>query len=63
MYNRLHKYLTIENILYPNQFGFHTGHSPEDAIIKLANQICESFERNRYTLGVFTPLTLSITQY
>ena len=67
MYNRLYKYPTTEKILYPKQFGFQRGHSTEHAIVKLANQIYESFERNQYTLGVFiiylTPLTSSITQY
>ena len=57
MYNRLHKYLTTEKILYPKQFGFQRGHSTEHAIVKLANQIYESFERNKYTLGVFIDLS------
>ena len=46
MYNRLCKYLITEKILYPKQFGFQRGHSREHAIVKLANQIYESFERN-----------------
>ena len=53
MYNRLYKYLTTEKILYSKQFGFQRGHSAEHAIVKLANQIYESFKRNQYTLGVF----------
>ena len=57
MYIRLYKYLTTEKSLYPNQFGFQRGHSTEDAILKLANQIYESFERNKYTLGVFIDLS------
>ena len=57
MYNRLYKYLTTEKILYPKQFGFQRGHSTEHAIVKLANQIYESFERNKYTLGVFIDLS------
>ena len=57
MYNRLCKYLTTEKFLYPKQFGFQRGHSTERAIVKLANQIHESFERNQYTLGVFIDLS------
>ena len=57
MYKRLYKYLTTEKILYPKQFGFQRGHSTEHAIVKLANQIYESFERNKYTLGVFIDLS------
>ena len=57
MYSRLYKYLTTEKYLYPKQFGFQRGHSAEHAIVKLANQVYESFERNQYTLGVFIDLS------
>ena len=57
MYNRLYKYLTTEKILYPKQFGFQRGHSAEHGIVKLANQVYESFERNKYILGVFIDLS------
>ena len=56
MYNHLYKYLIAKKILYRKQFGFQRGHSTEHAIVKLANQIYESFERNKYTLGVFIDL-------
>ena len=62
MYNRLYKYLTTEKFLYPKQFGFQRDHSTEHAIVKLANQIYESLERNQDTLGFFMRLP-SITQY
>ena len=55
--NRLYKYLTTEKILYPKQFGFQRGHSTEHAIVKIVNQMYESFERNQYTLGVFIDLS------
>ena len=55
--NRLYKYLTTEKILYPKHFGFQRGHSTEHAIVKLANQIYESFESNQYTLGLFIDLS------
>ena len=57
MCNRLYKYLTKEKILYPKQFGFQRGHLSEHVIVKLSNQIYESFERNQYTLGVFIDLS------
>ena len=52
MYNCLYKYLTTEKKLYTKQFGFQKGHSTEHAVVKLANQIYESFERSQYALGV-----------
>ena len=57
MYNHLHQYLTENKILYPQQFGFQTGHSTEHAIVHLVDQILESFEYNKYTLGVFIDLS------
>ena len=56
MYNRLYKYLTTEKLLYLKQFGFQTGLSTEHGIVKLADQIYESFEKDHYTLGVFIDL-------
>ena len=57
MYNRLYQYLTENKILYPKQFGFQKGHSTEHAIVQLVDQILESFEYNKCTLGVFIDLS------
>ena len=56
MYNRLYQFLTENKIIYHKQFGFQTGHSTEHAIVQLVDQILESFEHNKYTLGVFIDL-------
>ena len=57
MYNRLYKYLTTEKLLYSKQFEFQTGLSTEHAIVKLVDQIYESFEKDRYTLVIFIDLS------
>ena len=57
MYNKLYKYLTENNLLYCQQFGFQKGHSPEHAILQLVEQINQSFEKNEFTLGVFVDLS------
>ena len=57
MYNRLQKYLKDQNTLYDKQFGFQTGHSTENAIAQLVDQIYEAFEKKEYTLGVFINLS------
>ena len=56
MYNRLFKYLTKNNLLFDKQFGFRKGHSTEHALTELVNRIYDSFNENRYTLGVFIDL-------
>ena len=57
MYNRLYKYLTDQKILHPQQFGFRKDHSTEHAIVQLVDQIYESFENDKYTVGVFINLS------
>ena len=57
MYNCLCQYLTENKIHYPKQLGFQTGHLTEHAIIQLVDQILESFEYIKYTLGVFIDLS------
>ena len=57
MYNRLDKHLSKLKILYPNQFGFQTGHSTDQALLQLVDEIYESFERNEYTVRVFIYLS------
>ena len=56
LYNRLYQYLTENKIFYSKQFGFQTGHSTEQAIVQLIDQILESFDYNKYTLSVFIDL-------
>ena len=57
MYNRLYKSLIENNILCSKQFGFQNGHSTDHAVVQLVEQIIESFENNKYTLGVFIDLS------
>ena len=58
MYNGLFSYASQQKILYLKEFGFQACHSTEHAILQLANQIHESFEKNLYTLGVFIDLCI-----
>ena len=57
MYNRLLKYLSENSILYENQFGVQTSHSTEHAILLLVNQLYQSFDENKFTLGIFIDLS------
>ena len=50
IYNTLYKYLTENNSLYCKQFGFQKGHSPEHAIVRVVEQIHQSFKKNKFTL-------------
>ena len=57
MYNRLYNFLREHNLLYDKQFGFQASHSTDHAIIELTNQIYNSFNENKFTLGVFIDLS------
>ena len=56
-YNRLQKYLTENNLLYCQQFGFQKGHCPEDTILQLVEQINQFFANKEFTPGVFVDLS------
>ena len=56
MYNRLFKYLSENSTLYKKQFGFQTSHSTEHAILLLINQLYQSFDEMKFTLGIFIDL-------
>ena len=57
MYNRVYKYLTENNLLFQKQFGFREGHSTSHAIVNLFSNIYNSFNENKFTLGVFIDLS------
>ena len=57
MYNRLYDFLIQNNILYKKQFGFQKKYSTEHALLELVNEISDSFENHKYTLGVFIDLS------
>ena len=59
MYNRLYEYVTKNNLLFDEQFGFKKGHSTEHILTELTtlNRIYNSFNENKHTLGVFIELS------
>ena len=59
MYNRLYKYLNENNILRSKQFGQNC-HSTDHTVVQLVDQIIESFQNNKYTLGIFIDLSKAV---
>ena len=56
-YNRLYSFLLDKNILYDKQFGFQKDNSTEHAILQLTNQILQSFDQDKFTIGIFIDLS------
>ena len=57
MYNRIYNHLDSKGLLYEKQFGFQRSNSTEYAILQLTREITCSFEKGKYTLGVFIDLS------
>ena len=57
MYNRLFRYFSENSVLYKKEFGFQTSRSTEHAILLLVNQFYQSFDENKFTLGIFINLS------
>ena len=55
--NCLFKYLSENSIRYEKQFGFQTSHSTEHTILLLVNQLYQSFDESKFTLGIFIDLS------
>lgn len=53
MYTRLLSFMNTYNLLYPCQFGFRLGHSPELAMTLLIDKISNALENGDYVLGLF----------
>ena len=56
MYNWVYNHPHDNNLLLRKQFGFRKGHSTDHALIKLIDSIYDSFNQNKYTLGVLIDL-------
>ena len=56
-YNRLCNNLYENNILYNKQFGFQKNTSTDYAVLELVNDLRQSFNENKFTVGVFIDLS------
>ena len=57
MYQRVYSHLTLNKMLYDQQFGFQKNHSTEHAILHLVDKLTDSFDKGQFTLGVFIDLS------
>ena len=57
MYNRLYQHLQNNNILYDKQFGFQKANSTDHVFMQLADQLYDSFNENKFTIGVVIDLS------
>ena len=53
MYNRLYKFLEINNLIYSLQFGFRQKHSTSHALIHLTDKIRDQLDKRNFACGIF----------
>ena len=53
---RLHEFLELHSIIYPNQYGFRPGCSTTHSLISITETINKTIEDNMYGCGIFIDL-------
>ena len=57
MFARLHSFLTSQNLLYENQYGFRKYHSTSHAINYSVNHVESCLKQKKHVLGIFIDLS------
>ena len=57
VFNQIHEYLSVNNILSPNQFGFQPRKSTLDPLIQILNYIADAFNQDKFVVAVFLDLS------
>ena len=57
LYNRLLKFLETNNFFSKSQYGFRKGKKTTDAVVKLLNNVYDSFNKKNYLGAVFIDLS------
>ncbi|XP_065654496.1 uncharacterized protein LOC136081133 [Hydra vulgaris] len=57
IFNRVYDYMTLNTLLYKNQFRFQIYCSTEHTIIELSNKISMPIDKREHVLGVFIDLS------
>ena len=56
VYSRLYSFLTFHNCIYELQFGFHSKHSTNHALLSLTEMIREALDNSSFACGIFIDL-------
>ena len=57
IYNRLDNFLSLHNILHPNQYGFRKHHSTDLALLDIYDKISSALSNHLHTIGIFLDLS------
>ena len=57
MYQRLNNFLEVNEIIYPNQFGFRKSRSTQHSLIQIVDAINKTIDKGFYGCGIFIDLS------
>ena len=57
VYNRTYDFLTKNEILYKQQYGFRSNHSTYMAVHDFVNNISDAIDKDKHTIGIFMDLS------
>ena len=55
------KFITSQNLLYDNQFGFRANYSTEQALVKFLDTITSAWDNKKYGCSVLIDLKKRLT--
>ena len=56
LYNRMYKFFSDNNLIYPLQFGFRQKYSTVHALISLTENIIKNLDKGNIGFGIFVDL-------
>ena len=57
IFKRVHSFLSVNNIIYENQFGFRKNHSTSHAVNFAVNKVLWELENKNHIIGIFIDLS------
>ena len=57
IHNRLYTFVTTNNLLSPNQYGFRKNHSTDLAVVELYDKITNAMAEKQHVIGIFMDLS------
>ena len=57
IYNRLHNFISMCNIISSNQYGFRAGHSTSSALVNFIHKVVNAIDNGEIMIGLFLDLS------
>ena len=61
LYNNMHKFFTVNNLIFPNQPGFKSGDSCINQLLSITHEINKSFDNGLEVRGIFLDISKALS--